>query len=824
MQNLIDGLGALAGVGALAYLFGGAVLGMFIGMLPGGTTVVTLSIILVFSYHLNLTDALCLFLGAQSGGFYSGSIAAILINAPPHPEALPITFDGYPMARAGNPGRALGLSAGSTCVGGFIGCAVLVGCLPFMNDLGNLFHPPDLTALIVLAILLVGGLGTDSIRKAIVASAAGLLASTVGPSAITGTFRYTFGALGLQQGLSLVAVALGVFVIPQMVMVFGTGTATAFQDMTGRAVGRAEAVGLETGNYYRSVIGGVLETFRHWGMLLESGIVGAITGMIPGIGGFAGNYMAYGFARQTSRNRKNFGTGAPEGIIGPEGSSLAKEAGHVIPIIGLGIPGGIAGALFIGLFDIQGIRVGYGFQQAHPGVTGEIVWIIALSGLIGTLIGVIIGPRIAAVTRIPGPLITPFAFAICVLGVFLTDQLFFSVGELFVFAIVGLALRRLRYPLGGFALGFVLGPTLEQNIYLTHAVYPGLSFIGARPLADAIAALAVVFVVAKWIETRRESKGRGGALKASPHAVETQELAAEGARADSLPGLPGRAGTPSGSGGAEERAEVPAGAEVVAAPTAGGDPLELVGRADEVPREELEGGGPWVVRSADRAAVLMDGAAAAARDSVAAPVDQVERRSPDYPLLTIIVEIAALAIALPAGIYAWRAWDTRTNLLPIISAAAIAIPILSMLPRDARNYWLFRRKSVRAHRSDVTSRGGVVDRGQGSELGAPAERGTVAPVAEAVRMVEERSWGRNGQYRRELSAVAWLLALIGVVWLIGFTVGIAVFMVAFCAVAVRRYFRSQLRHAIFVVLGTAVMCGFVYVMLRVSGTIFTPIW
>ncbi len=137
MENLIAGLVTVTSGDALIYLVAGSLLGMVLGIIPGLSTVVILSVILIFAFKINVTNALCLFLGANCGGYYSASVSAILMNTPAHPEAMPITFDGYPMARSGSPARALGLSAGSTCVGGFIGCAVLVAFLPLMDSLSD---------------------------------------------------------------------------------------------------------------------------------------------------------------------------------------------------------------------------------------------------------------------------------------------------------------------------------------------------------------------------------------------------------------------------------------------------------------------------------------------------------------------------------------------------------------------------------------------------------------------------------------------------------------------------------------------------------------
>ena len=515
MTNLVHGLTALGSLPAILYLFLGAVIGVVVGAIPGLSTAVVLSLILVFVYHVDLTGTLCLFLGTHAGSYYSASVSSILLNSPPHPEAVPLTLDGYPMARNGEPGRALGLSACSTFVGGLIGCVVFVIFIQFMNTLPKALHPPDYVAVITLAIVLVGVLGGESAGKALVSSGAGLVLASVGPSTITGIYRYTFGAAGLDSGISLVALALGIFVIPQMVMIFGTGTATARQDMMGRRFEVSQADdGLNTpasSAYRRQMASGVLEAIRRWPVLLQSGVVGAISGMIPGIGGFTGNYLAYGIARQTSRKRDQYGTGIADGIIAPEGSSLAKEAGHMIPILGLGIPGGIGGALFIGALAIQNIKTGYGFTQAYPVIPYEIAWILLLSGLIGTLIGLGVGPRAARIANVPGPLLVPVIFVLCATGSFLVDTQFFSVVEVIAFGLMGFALRRLGYPLGSFILALILGPTLETNVYLTRNVYPGVSFIADRPLADVLFVLAILVLLSKVRETRRAKARRTAA-------------------------------------------------------------------------------------------------------------------------------------------------------------------------------------------------------------------------------------------------------------------------------------------------------------------------
>jgi putative tricarboxylic transport membrane protein len=515
LHNFVLGLTTLGAVSAIGYLVAGTLLGVFIGVVPGLGGSVVLSIVLSFAYHIPLTGTLCLFLGAHAGSYFSASVTSILLNAPAHPEAFPVTFDGFPMARKGQAGRALGISAASTCIGGLIGCAVLVGFIQIVNNLGDFFHPPEYVALVLLAMILVGTLGSNSVAKPLISAGLGIMVASIGPSLITGQYRFTFNQVGLYGGASLVAVALGCFAVPQMIMVFGTGTTASRQDMTGQDIEVSDTVELQKG-FGRQVLAGVADTFRHKLLLLQSGLIGALIGVVPGIGGFAANFMSYGIAQQTSRKyRGKFGTGIAAGIIAPEGSSLAKEAGSLVPIIGLGIPGSVGGSLFIAALTIKGIQTGFGFSTHYPTLPYEMVWILAIAGILGTVVGVIIAPVLAKVTRVPGPILMPFILALAVLGPFLANVEFFAVYEVLVFGVLGLVLRRLRYSLASFVIGVVLGPTFETNVYLTHSVYPGFSFLTARPAADAIFVVAILVLVLKVVQIRRERARETAALEES---------------------------------------------------------------------------------------------------------------------------------------------------------------------------------------------------------------------------------------------------------------------------------------------------------------------
>lgn len=751
LQNLLHGLNVLAGFSALGYLFGGALLGMIIGVIPGLGGAVVLSILIAFVYKIDITGTLCLFLGTYAGSYYSASVTSILLNTPAHPEAFAVTFDGFPMAQKGQAGRALGISAASTCIGGIIGCAMLVGLIQVMNSLPNLFHPPEYLALVTIAMLLIGTMGTDSVYKAIASMGIGFMVSSVGASVITGTFRYTFGAVGLYNGVSLVALALGLFAIPQMIMVFGTGTMVARQDMTGRAVGDAQAVELDP-RFGRQILRGVAETFRYRTALIRAAVVGCLAGIVPGMGGFAANFLSYGIAEHLGRRRKlAFHTGIPEGIIAPEGASLAKEVGSMVPILALGIPGSVGGALFLGALSIKGIETGYGFTKTYPTIPYEIVWILALGGLIGTAAGVLLGGQLAKVTRVPGQMLVPFIFAFAVIGPFVADVSFSDEYELIAFAVIGLILRRMRFSLASFVLGLVLGPTFETNVYLTHNVYPGFSFLAHRPLADGLFVVAIIILVIKVRQVRSQRHETREAL-----AVATDGREATG----------------------------PAMSESDAATT--------------------------------------------------------------YPLLGLLTTTALLLLSVFWIVYGRANYTFATAIFPVIAGVLVAVPMLLSLPSDIRAYAMHRQAKTRQQRASAVPAadlaavaietrsgrpmpGSLADPGSPlTEHADPASPGLDAPElkppdpAVGSSAVRENTWGRNGQYTRELFAVLWLLGLIAICYLIGFQWGIPIFVGAYGLFATRRVLKTWRNCGIFAILSTAVMWAVTYELISLTSLIFTP--
>lgn len=507
-HDLLSGFSQLLTPEAIGLLFVGMAVGMFMGMLPGMGVSLALSLMLPFLYHMSPIPAITLMLATQAASYYAASITAILLNTPGAPESYPATLDGFPMARRGQAGRALAISATSTWAGGWIGCLVLLALIPVSGTLVSVFHPPEFVAIIVLALVLIGGTGEGaSAGKVLLSGAIGLMLSFIGSDPVTGISRFTFGNVSLMDGLNVVPFALGVFAMTQMVVMYGRNESVS---------GGAQAM---LKNAFRRQVGqGIGDAAREWVHILRSALVASILGLIPGIGGFSANFISYSLGRQVSRKSgPEFGTGVPAGLASAEGSSLAKEVGSLVPAVALGLPSGVGMVIFIAALSILGIQPGPALLKSQPTLPYSMMWIMAITGLLSCVIGLVITPWLSRATNVRGPVMMPVIVTLAVLGSFAAVTGFAGVVELGVFAAIGVVLRKAGYSLAAMTIGLVLGGTFADNLHLTQSIY-GWSFITRSPLADIF--FLITLVLLGWI-TWRGRKGR---------AIVTPERAGRGPR------------------------------------------------------------------------------------------------------------------------------------------------------------------------------------------------------------------------------------------------------------------------------------------------------
>ncbi len=481
-HGLISGFSGMMTPYALLLLLLGTLVGTLVGAIPGLGGAVLLTLLLPFIYGMPIVPALALLLAAHTGIYFSGSVTAILFNTPGAPESAATTFDGYAMTRAGQPARALGISAAATTIGGWIGVILLFALIPFMSKLATLFHASEYLALAVLAIVLIGQMRAASVTKGLLSGAIGLMTSFVGYDPITGVQRFTSGYQPLYSGFNITAAALGLFALSEMFRLYASGRTTVADGGAARRRGG--------GDPDNRVLLGVRDVTRHPWLTTRSAILGTVLGIIPGIGGIAANFISYGQAMKTSKHPERFGQGTPEGIIAPEASSISKEAGNLLPTVALGVPGGVGMAVLLSGFTILGIVPGPAMLKDHVDAVWAMALVIGVGSLLASLTGLGLAPLLAKLARVPGRMLVPFVIALGFLGVFAAADELSQVTVMVAFGVVGYLMTRFGYSLPAAMIGFILGKVVENNLYLVSQ----LQGWGAlrRPVTDVMVAITLL--------------------------------------------------------------------------------------------------------------------------------------------------------------------------------------------------------------------------------------------------------------------------------------------------------------------------------------------
>lgn len=495
IQHLATGLTNLGTPSTLLLLLFGMAIGMFMGMLPGLGVVLVLSLMLPFVRHMSVLDAISMMLATQAGVYFSASITAIVLNTPGAPESFPTTLDGYPMAKRGEAGKALAISATSTWLGGWVACVFFVIFIQFAAPLNRIFHPPEYMAIIILAIVLIAQSGKIPLSKVLISGLLGLMLSFVGSDPVTGTERFTMGFPTLFSGIGIVPFALGVFAITQMIKMYGSGKSVASFDSSQLGKG-----------FHAQVRMGIAETFRNWYHVVRAAVIAVFLGLIPGIGGFTANFISYGIGQRVSKKGNEFGTGVTPGLISAEGSSLAKEVGSIIPAVALGLPSGLGMVIFLAALTILGLEPGPTLLNTTPSLSYSMMWVMAIAGFLSCLLGLFLAPQLSKITRVKGPFIFPFIIALSILGSFASATTLTGVYLLVLFGILGVVFRDLGYSVAAGSIGLVLGGTFDDNVHLTFSLY-GWDFLYKSPLADVFLVITLYLIVSsalKWRKTKEE--------------------------------------------------------------------------------------------------------------------------------------------------------------------------------------------------------------------------------------------------------------------------------------------------------------------------------
>lgn len=479
-DNILLGFATAMTLENLMYCFIGVFLGTLIGVLPGLGSLAAISMLLPMSFYLEPTTALILLAGIYYGGEYGGSIASILLNLPGTPSAAVTCLDGNPMAKQGRAGVALFITAIASFVGGSVGVIALMGFGPAIARVGLSFGPGDYFALMLLGLVAAVTVGGGSLVKGLIMVVLGLLLGTVGTDVTSGEFRFTFGFLELRDGVSLVAIAMGLFGIAEVV--------SSVRDAGTRKI--TEAVTM------RSMIPTRADMRRILAPMARGSSIGGFLGALPGAGTVIAAFLAYATEIRVAKDKTRFGKGAIEGIAAPESANNAAAQTAFIPTLTIGIPGSATMSIMLGALMIHGITPGPLLMADHP----TIFWGLIASFWIGNLFLLVLNiPLIGLWVRVlqfPYKYIYPVVIALICIGVFSMRTSVFDVGLVVIFGGLGYLLQRTGYSAAPLILGFVLGPMLEENLRRAMLMARGDPVrLVSDPLTGSILALSTLMLL-----------------------------------------------------------------------------------------------------------------------------------------------------------------------------------------------------------------------------------------------------------------------------------------------------------------------------------------
>lgn len=490
LDAALAALASLADPTLLIMLVTGILAGLVIGLLPGLGGTGAVAILLPITFGMEPSQAFALLIGALAVVHTSDTVSAVLLGAPGSASASVTMLDGYAMARKGEAKRALSLAFLSSMAGGLIGALGLTLAIPLTRQLVLSFASPELFMLTVLGVALAAVLSRGNVAKGLTTGFLGLLLGLVGMSPTTAEERFTFGSLFLGDGLSLIAVALGIY-----------GLAEIASRVTQRRI-EGEVVRLSGG-----WIAGIREWLTHWSQVIRGALIGIWAGVLPGVGATAGTWLAYGQAVATAKDKRTFGKGDPRGIVGPESANNSVEAGDLIPTLLFGIPGSVPSAMLLGMLLTYGIQPGPTIISDHLDLMYLIIWCFAIASVVGAFLCFLGTPYLARLTTVPFAVLAPALLAIMLLGSYQDGG---QVGDLWIMIVLGALgwlLKATDFPRAPFLIGFVLAVPMERYYYLTESLYGDFSWL-TRP--GVLIFMAILIGPALWAAFKAIRARRSG--------------------------------------------------------------------------------------------------------------------------------------------------------------------------------------------------------------------------------------------------------------------------------------------------------------------------
>ncbi|AJE48825.1 tripartite tricarboxylate transporter permease [Celeribacter indicus] len=464
---------------SIGYIIAGVVMGLALGIVPGLGGIVGLSLLLPLTFTLDIGPALAMMIALMAVTTTSDTIPAVLLGVPGTAAAAATVVDGYPMARKGRAAEALGAAFFASALGGIFGALVLAVSIPILRPLVLAFGPPEIFLLAMLGIASVGTIGGGDPLRGWASGAIGVMLAMVGRDPIHAVPRFSFGQPIMWDGIPIIAVAYGLFVIPELITLSRSGA-------------RISNVALPK-NLWAAQMRGVRDVAANWFLVIRCSAIGTWIGFIPGLGGAVADWVAYAHGRATVRDSETFGKGDVRGVIAPESANNSCKGGELIPTLAFGVPGSITMAFVFSALLIAGIAPGPAMLRDHLDLSMLMIWSLVIANIVGTAICFGLTRYLAKLTMVPGFWIVGVMGPVVMLSTYAFSNVTEHMIMLMVLGLVGCFMRQFGWPRPPMLVGFVLGSIIESNLVNSVRMF-GYEFL-FRPISAVLALILVLVFV-----------------------------------------------------------------------------------------------------------------------------------------------------------------------------------------------------------------------------------------------------------------------------------------------------------------------------------------
>lgn len=448
---ILEGLIAVCQPMTVLWIAIGVAVGIIFGAIPGLTATMAIVMFLPVTYSMAASEGIAMLMALYIGGISGGLISAILLNIPGTPSSVATCFDGKPMANKGQAGRALGTGVVFSFLGTLIGIVILVVLAPALCAFALKFQAYEYCALALFSLSMVVALTGSDMPKGLISAVLGALIATVGLAPIDSRARFTFGLFQLNNGFALVVLLIGLFAISE-VMAFAESVRKK-QVFTIDENVKMNGAGFSLAEFIVQIPNAIV-----------SALIGVGIGILPGIGGGVSCMISYTVSKNTSKHRELYGTGIMDGVVASETANNATIGGAVIPLLSLGIPGDAATAMLLGGLMIHNVAPGPLIYEKNGAVVYAIFFAMLMSAVF-MLLFMLWGMRFfVSVLKVPKNYLLPIVMVLCGIGAIGNANQLFDTYTMVGFGLMAYLMIKAKIPTVPMILGFILGPTFEENL------------------------------------------------------------------------------------------------------------------------------------------------------------------------------------------------------------------------------------------------------------------------------------------------------------------------------------------------------------------------